>query len=104
MGKFRCGSSGCVSMSAQCDGRVDCEHGEDELSCGKFRKYPWITVLEYCCYHKTNVCVCVNAVRLSGKSSVLQVLTEGVWKTVCADGWDSDLSLSACKQLGYSRY
>ncbi|KAI7790464.1 transmembrane protease serine 3 [Triplophysa rosa] len=76
MGKFRCGSSGCVSMSAQCDGYVDCEHGEDELSC----------------------------VRLSGKSSVLQVLTDGVWRTVCADGWDSDLSLSACKQLGYSRY
>ncbi|KAA0715972.1 Transmembrane protease serine 3 [Triplophysa tibetana] len=43
-------------------------------------------------------------VRLSGKSSILQVLTDGVWKTVCADGWDSDLSLSACKQLGYSRY
>lgn len=35
MGKFRCGSSGCISMSAQCDGHVDCEHGEDELSCGK---------------------------------------------------------------------
>ncbi|XP_067299486.1 transmembrane protease serine 3 isoform X2 [Pseudorasbora parva] len=75
-GKFRCGSSGCISKSAQCDGHVDCEHGEDELSC----------------------------VRLSGKSSVLQVLTNGVWRTVCAENWDSDLSLSACKQLGFSRY
>ncbi|ROL54896.1 Transmembrane protease serine 3 [Anabarilius grahami] len=73
-GKFRCGSSGCISMLLQCDGHLDCEHGEDELSC----------------------------VRLSGKSSVLQVLTNGVWRTVCADNWDSDLSLSACKQLGYS--
>lgn len=33
-GKFRC-ASGCVSMSAQCDGHFDCEHGEDELSCGE---------------------------------------------------------------------
>lgn len=33
-GKFRC-TSGCVSMSAQCDGHFDCEHGEDELSCGE---------------------------------------------------------------------
>uniref|UniRef100_A0A671M6Y2 Transmembrane serine protease 3a n=1 Tax=Sinocyclocheilus anshuiensis TaxID=1608454 RepID=A0A671M6Y2_9TELE len=74
-GKFRC-ASGCVSMSAQCDGHFDCEHGEDELSC----------------------------VRLSGKSSVLQVLIEGVWRTVCAENWDSELSLSACKQLGYLRY
>ncbi|KAK9969705.1 hypothetical protein ABG768_027857 [Culter alburnus] len=75
-GKFRCGSSGCISMLLQCDGHSDCEHGEDELSC----------------------------VRLSGKSSVLQVLTNGVWRTVCSDNWDSDLSLSACKQLGYSRF
>ncbi|XP_016419390.1 transmembrane protease serine 3 [Sinocyclocheilus rhinocerous] len=43
-------------------------------------------------------------VRLSGKSSVLQVLIEGVWRTVCAENWDSELSLSACKQLGYLRY
>uniref|UniRef100_A0A8C1Y905 Transmembrane serine protease 3a n=1 Tax=Cyprinus carpio TaxID=7962 RepID=A0A8C1Y905_CYPCA len=64
-GKFRC-ASGCVSMSAQCDGHFDCEHGEDELSC----------------------------VRLSGKSSVLQVLIGGVWRTVCAENWDSELSLS----------
>ncbi|XP_026128210.1 transmembrane protease serine 3 [Carassius auratus] len=74
-GKFRC-ASGCVSMSAQCDGHFDCAHGEDELSC----------------------------VRLSGKSSVLQVLIEGTWRTVCAENWDSELSLSACKQLGYLRY
>ncbi|XP_043085574.1 transmembrane protease serine 3 [Puntigrus tetrazona] len=31
-GKFRC-VSGCVRLSAQCDGHFDCEHGEDELSC-----------------------------------------------------------------------
>ncbi|XP_067111185.1 transmembrane protease serine 3 [Osmerus mordax] len=76
-GKFRCGtSSRCISISAQCDGIVDCEEGEDELSC----------------------------VRLSGKSSVLQVRSEGEWKTVCSDEWNSALGVSACKQLGYARY
>ncbi|XP_021334565.2 transmembrane protease serine 3 isoform X1 [Danio rerio] len=75
-GKFRCFSSRCISILAQCDGHFDCEHGEDELSC----------------------------VRLSGKSSVLQVLNDGVWRTVCAENWNFNLSLSACKQLGYSRF
>ncbi|KAK1788641.1 hypothetical protein P4O66_002464 [Electrophorus voltai] len=43
-------------------------------------------------------------VRVSGKSSVLQVRTEGVWRTVCSDDWDPDLGSSACKQLGYSSF
>uniref|UniRef100_A0A8B9KTV1 Transmembrane serine protease 3a n=1 Tax=Astyanax mexicanus TaxID=7994 RepID=A0A8B9KTV1_ASTMX len=76
VGKFRCSSSRCISSTAQCDGHVDCEHGEDELSC----------------------------VRVSGKSSVLQVLSEGVWSTVCSEDWDPELGFSACKQLGYSSY
>ncbi|XP_056144851.1 transmembrane protease serine 3 [Lampris incognitus] len=77
VGKFRCGtSSRCISSLAQCDGQVDCEHGEDELSC----------------------------VRLSGKSAVLQVLSGGVWRTVCSEDWNNILGFSACKQMGYSRY
>ncbi|KAI3356610.1 hypothetical protein L3Q82_017812, partial [Scortum barcoo] len=35
VGKFRCGSSSqCISTSAQCDGEVHCDNGEDELGCG----------------------------------------------------------------------
>ncbi|KAK0136014.1 Transmembrane protease serine 3 [Merluccius polli] len=76
-GKFRCGgSSRCISSSAQCDGELDCEHGEDELSC----------------------------VRLSGKRGVLQVLSGGVWRTVCSENWNNVLGRYACKQLGYPRY
>ncbi|XP_029315167.1 transmembrane protease serine 3 [Cottoperca gobio] len=75
--KFRCGSSSkCISPSAQCDGEVHCDDGEDELGC----------------------------VRLSGRSSVLQVQRGGVWRTVCSEGWNNWLGVSACKQLGYSRY
>ncbi|XP_049451115.1 transmembrane protease serine 3 [Epinephelus fuscoguttatus] len=77
VGKFRCGSSSkCISTSAQCDGEVHCDNGEDELGC----------------------------VRLSGRSSVLQVQRGGVWRTVCSEGWNNWLGVSACKQLGYSRY
>uniref|UniRef100_A0A3Q3XM63 Uncharacterized protein n=1 Tax=Mola mola TaxID=94237 RepID=A0A3Q3XM63_MOLML len=77
VGKFRCGStSTCISWAAQCDGHVDCDGGEDELGC----------------------------VRLSGRSSVLQVQRGGVWRTVCSEGWNNWLGASACKQLGYSRY
>ncbi|KAM6978155.1 LOW QUALITY PROTEIN: transmembrane protease serine 3 [Tautogolabrus adspersus] len=77
VGKFRCGpSSQCISASAQCDGEVQCDNGDDELGC----------------------------VRLSGGSSVLQVQKEGVWRTVCSEGWNNLLGVSACRQLGYSRY
>ncbi|XP_019955253.2 transmembrane protease serine 3 [Paralichthys olivaceus] len=77
VGRFRCGSSSqCISSSAQCDGEVDCDNGEDELGC----------------------------VRLSGKSSVLQVQKGGLWRTVCSEDWKNWLGVSACKQLGYSRY
>uniref|UniRef100_A0A3P9LWU2 Transmembrane serine protease 3a n=1 Tax=Oryzias latipes TaxID=8090 RepID=A0A3P9LWU2_ORYLA len=77
VGRFRCGSSQkCVASSARCDGAVDCPNQEDELGC----------------------------VRLSGRRSVLQVQRRGEWRTVCADNWNNSLGLSACKQLGYSRY
>ncbi|XP_061923171.1 uncharacterized protein tmprss3a [Entelurus aequoreus] len=77
MGKFQCGfSSQCIRSSAQCDGKVDCDNGEDELGC----------------------------VRLSGRSSVLQVQREGVWRTVCSEDWNNWLGVSACKQLGYNSY
>ncbi|KAM7380959.1 hypothetical protein PAMP_004223 [Pampus punctatissimus] len=76
VGKFRCGStSRCISSSAQCDGEIHCDNGEDELG-----------------------------LRLSGRSSVLQVQRGGVWRTVCSEDWNNWLGLSACKQLGYSRY
>ncbi|KAK2906424.1 transmembrane protease serine 3 [Channa argus] len=77
VGNFRCGSSSqCISFSARCDGKVQCHNGEDELGC----------------------------VRLSGRSSVLQVQKAGVWRTVCSEDWNNWLGMSACKQLGYPRY
>lgn len=36
VGKYRCGSSSqCIISSAQCDGQVHCDNGEDELGCGE---------------------------------------------------------------------
>ncbi|XP_010884347.3 transmembrane protease serine 3 [Esox lucius] len=76
-GKFRCSkSSVCIGRSAQCDAVRDCADGDDELNC----------------------------VRLSGRSSVLQVNSKGTWRTVCSAGWDSTLGYSACRQMGYSSY
>ncbi|KAJ0070530.1 hypothetical protein NL108_014960, partial [Boleophthalmus pectinirostris] len=76
-GKFRCGaSSKCIEALLQCDGKEQCENGEDELSC----------------------------VRLSGRSSVVQVQRAGLWMTVCFDDWTIWLGESACRQLGYNSY
>ena len=53
-----------------------------------------------------SVCLSVDvwmSVRLSGKSSVLQVQKGGLWRTVCSEEWNNWLGVSACKQLGYTR-
>ncbi|KAM6934114.1 transmembrane protease serine 3 [Xenentodon cancila] len=77
VGKFRCGlSSQCVGTLARCDGVVHCDNQLDELGC----------------------------VRLSGRKAVLQVQKQGEWRTVCSEDWNNRLGVSACKQLGYSRY
>ncbi|KAM8858176.1 transmembrane protease serine 3-like [Synchiropus picturatus] len=76
VGKFRCGGGQCVSRSGLCDGTQDCDNGEDELGC----------------------------VRLSGRSSVLQVHKGGLWRSVCSEDWDNHLGAAACRQLGYSSY
>ncbi|XP_072301353.1 transmembrane protease serine 3 [Eucyclogobius newberryi] len=76
-GKFRCGTSRkCIHASLQCDGKDQCENGDDELSC----------------------------VRLSGRNSVVQVQKAGLWMTVCFDDWTPWLGESACRQLGYNSY
>ncbi|KAJ0005767.1 hypothetical protein NQD34_015661, partial [Periophthalmus magnuspinnatus] len=76
-GKFRYGATTkCIHTSLQCDGKEQCENGEDELSC----------------------------VRLSGRSSVVQVQRAGLWMTVCFDDWTIWLGESACRQLGYNSY
>ncbi|XP_039455749.1 transmembrane protease serine 3 [Oreochromis aureus] len=76
-GRFQCGSSSqCINNIYLCDGKLHCKNGEDELGC----------------------------VRLSGRSSVLQVQIQGKWRTVCSEDWNNRLGRAACKQLGYSSY
>ncbi|XP_060688812.1 transmembrane protease serine 3 [Hemiscyllium ocellatum] len=77
IGKFQCHtSSSCIWHKARCDGTKDCPSGEDELGC----------------------------VRVSGKSSVVQIYSGGTWRTVCWDGWNAVHGTAACMQLGYSSY
>ncbi len=56
---------------------------------------------QFCPHEQTSLSL---SVRVSGRSSVLQVFSRGSWRTVCAEGWDSHLGSVACRQLGYNRY
>ncbi|KAM8976963.1 transmembrane protease serine 3 [Pelodytes ibericus] len=76
-GKIRCQSSTkCIEKTKRCDGVFDCPEGDDEYRC----------------------------VRLSGRNSVLQAHTDGVWRTVCSDDWRAVYGNFTCKQLGFSSY
>ncbi|XP_026777559.3 transmembrane protease serine 4b [Pangasianodon hypophthalmus] len=70
-----------------CDGKFDCEAGEDELNC--------VSRL------RTNT---TYPVRLIGESLILQVFVNGeTWSTVCADNWRTQHTRLACQQLGYTQ-
>ncbi len=59
---------------------------------------PWANLSQ-----SSNLSVSLS-VRVSGRSSVLQVFSRGSWRTVCSEAWDSHLGSVACRQLGYNRY
>ncbi|XP_060799449.1 transmembrane protease serine 4-like [Neoarius graeffei] len=75
-----------IPIENACDGKFECEAGEDELNCVSRVKvnttYP---------------------VRLMGENLILQVLVhDETWSTVCADDWKSQHTRLACQQLGYT--
>ena len=45
-------------------------------------------------------------IRLAGGSNVLQgrveIMYQGIWGTICDDGWDDNDATVVCRELGYS--
>ncbi|XP_034406266.1 enteropeptidase [Cyclopterus lumpus] len=73
-GQFQCQTGSCIHGNGQCDGQVDCPDAFDEANC---------VVLQ------------VNS------SSRLQFQLVSSLLTVCADTWNSHLSVFTCQYLGY---
>lgn len=49
------------------------------------------------------VSLCMTVVRLVGDRLVLQVfISEGGWRTVCADNWRTKHTRLTCQQLGFT--
>ncbi|KAK7125540.1 hypothetical protein R3I93_021036 [Phoxinus phoxinus] len=67
----------CVSYSQWCDGKLDCPSGGDEAHC--FRLY--------------------------GSNFLLQMYSNvnQKWEYVCSDGWNDNLGIEACEEIGYKR-
>ncbi|XP_043085332.1 transmembrane protease serine 2 isoform X2 [Puntigrus tetrazona] len=67
----------CVSVSQWCDGVQDCPSGDDETQC----------------------------FRLFGSESLLQMYSNVTqkWENVCSDGWNDNLGIQACENIGYER-
>lgn len=75
-----------IPIALACDGKDDCEGGEDELTC-----VSEFTVSD------------TFPVRLLSVRSVLQVHSPGAgWRSVCSEGWTAEHTQTACKQLGYT--
>ncbi|XP_017346201.1 transmembrane protease serine 4a isoform X1 [Ictalurus punctatus] len=76
-----------IPLEKACDGKADCEGGEDETSCIS--------------HFTSNT---TFPVRLATNLSVLQVYnaTEKNWRSVCTDGWTVEHTTTACQQLGYT--
>ncbi|XP_077397873.1 transmembrane protease serine 2-like [Festucalex cinctus] len=70
------GNTGCVWESQWCDGVVDCPAGQDEAHC----------------------------VRFHGSSFLLQIFSTQTkqWRTVCSQGWTTQLGQASCRDIGYS--
>ncbi|XP_051966506.1 transmembrane protease serine 4-like [Xyrauchen texanus] len=76
-----------IPLNKVCDGNEDCSGAEDESAC----------VMKY----KANS---TFPLRLISSRNVLQVYSpsEGIWKSVCSEGFAKEHANTACKQLGYT--
>ncbi|XP_051534645.1 transmembrane protease serine 4-like [Myxocyprinus asiaticus] len=76
-----------IPLENACDGKADCSGAEDESAC----------VMKY----KANS---TFPLRLISSRNVLQVYSpnEGIWKSVCSEGFAKEHADTACQQLGYS--
>ncbi|KAK2816625.1 hypothetical protein Q7C36_022896 [Tachysurus vachellii] len=75
-----------VPIENACDGKMDCDAGEDEINCVSSLRINTI-----------------YPVRLMGESLILQVFVNNeTWSTVCADNWRTQHTRLACQQLGYT--
>ncbi|XP_030294085.1 enteropeptidase [Sparus aurata] len=74
VGQFQCQTGSCIYGDGYCNGVVDCPDASDEADCVKLQ---------------------------GNNSSGLQIQIDSSPHTVCADSWNSQLSLSTCQYLGY---
>ncbi|KAK4314821.1 hypothetical protein Pmani_013927 [Petrolisthes manimaculis] len=84
-GKFVCGDGKCINNSQVCDGRKECQEGEDEVGC------------------EAQVSFQVRLVNGSGShEGRVEVRAHGRWGGVCDDMWGVQEGNVLCQQLGFT--